>query len=591
MRSLRPSAFLLLLVLLALFACFFELGRMDVIWANEGQRAAPPAEMLRTGDWVMPTLNERPYLAKPPLLYWVIAALYSATGSTSEWIARMPTALCMVGLVLSVYLFGRRVLGETAGRWAALITLSGPYFLERARWANLDLPLTFTTFLCLIALYTAWQSDTAGRRYSFAVLAGLALAAATLLKGPVPYLFLLASLFGYLLMQVPDAAPERRQGLWWSAGCLLLGLALYPLAISFPVALVLLIAGWCVIFWRGLRTGLFPPLAPALVALVIGIGLSAPWAFAVLQRMGWEHISLLLGSEVVDRTHTATDINSGTPLYFFIGLLAMVAPFSLLLPLQLGKPIWRAETPAYRWCVTAGWLSVLIFSLIAGKEYEYILPGVPLLLLALGAILARATENTLEGTPATVLKFWEAGFRSFLTLGAVGLVGYTLYTDGVGVLFIEMIFIALLALVVLWTPLNRETLPVAARVAVATTLVVVGGLVYRSFHYEGVGSPRDIARLCGDLVQAGHRVEATRIYPQFTYYAAHPIPEVLDTEAIVADLQGDAPYFYLTREQFVQGFHGEDVPGTTIVMGPVTDKELILVTNDAGLKVLEAMSG
>src|SRR3569833_2271787 len=48
---------------------------------NEAMYAEIARQMLRTGDWVTPHLNGAPYLNKPPLTFWLTAALIPITGS------------------------------------------------------------------------------------------------------------------------------------------------------------------------------------------------------------------------------------------------------------------------------------------------------------------------------------------------------------------------------------------------------------------------------------------------------------------------------------------------------------------------------
>lgn len=146
-----------------------------------------PAEMLRSGDYIVPTINGATYLAKPPLLYWVIAAVYRMTGEISALTARIPTAACAVALVLAVYLVFRRRLNESAARFAAIALLASPYFLERSRWAELDVPLTLATFLAIAACWTAFEAATVFRRAGFTLLGGLAMGAAIMLKGPARF--------------------------------------------------------------------------------------------------------------------------------------------------------------------------------------------------------------------------------------------------------------------------------------------------------------------------------------------------------------------------------------------------------------------
>src|ERR1700761_2577431 len=50
------------------------LGVRDLMH-EEGWRAEPAAERVRTGDWVPPRLYGEAYLNKPPLFFWMAAGL------------------------------------------------------------------------------------------------------------------------------------------------------------------------------------------------------------------------------------------------------------------------------------------------------------------------------------------------------------------------------------------------------------------------------------------------------------------------------------------------------------------------------------
>ena len=71
---------------------FFHLGTMPFYGADEPRYARIGQEMLESGDYVTPTLDGRPWLEKPPLLYWMEAGSYALLG-VSEGSARMPSAL------------------------------------------------------------------------------------------------------------------------------------------------------------------------------------------------------------------------------------------------------------------------------------------------------------------------------------------------------------------------------------------------------------------------------------------------------------------------------------------------------------------
>ena len=47
---------------------------------DEGRYAEIPREMLQRSDLIVPVLQGDPYLDKPPLLYWLVAASYRLFG-------------------------------------------------------------------------------------------------------------------------------------------------------------------------------------------------------------------------------------------------------------------------------------------------------------------------------------------------------------------------------------------------------------------------------------------------------------------------------------------------------------------------------
>ena len=93
MRALRPW-----LVLLGATAFFTtDLANID-LWAPDEPRYAAIAEELRTGrhgagGLLLLHLNDEPYSQKPPLYFWLAAALGLASGRVDELAARLPSAV------------------------------------------------------------------------------------------------------------------------------------------------------------------------------------------------------------------------------------------------------------------------------------------------------------------------------------------------------------------------------------------------------------------------------------------------------------------------------------------------------------------
>src|SRR5437867_1102164 len=77
---------------------------------TEGHRAIPGWGMLESGDWVLPRMFGQVYLRKPPGMSWAIAASSAVFGET-EFAARLPSALAMMGMALVAMFFGSRWFG------------------------------------------------------------------------------------------------------------------------------------------------------------------------------------------------------------------------------------------------------------------------------------------------------------------------------------------------------------------------------------------------------------------------------------------------------------------------------------------------
>jgi len=584
MSRLSPNRFVWLLLAAAAFAVFLELGRMDVVSDNEGQRTAPPAEMLRSGDFVVPTINGETYLNKPPLLYWAIAGVYAATGRIDAFTARIPTALAGIALVLFAYLFLRRRIGEAAARWAALALLASPYVLQMMRLAELDIPLALATFAAVAAYHEAVQADTDARARVLAIAAGAALGIAIMLKGPVPFLFLLPAWIAVLVLRGSDPEGVLRAGWKWTLAAFALAVVLFALQfaglrIGFPVALALFAGAWIVAAWRRAGPDRFRQTRLLLLAVAVGVLIAAPWALWVVRRFTWDYLSSLLFSQVTERTYVASAINSGDPLFFIRQLVVMLAPWGFLLPLHASRNLWARSPGFYRFALLAGWLSVGVFSLIAGKETEYVLPAVPLLLAGTGVHLAAFAEDALTGWPRRWIAAWTRVLLVVLPVLAVGGAVYAAIEEPYLGLLLEAALLAAVAVgaaIYAWRNPDRRL----AAVFASALIVILTGLLLRAYHYTGYDSPKDLARLAGNLARAGHRVEAAKIYPAFAFYAETPILAETDPGAVLRNLRGDAPYYYVAREKFLaqaQSALGAKPP--LILTAPYTNKDLVLIGN------------
>src|ERR671929_1834808 len=221
------------LVAVAVLSVVYNLGLKDVVNVNEVQRLLPPIEMQERGDWVVPTIDDEPYLAKPPLIYWMVGATYNLFGSQSTLVGRLPVALVCLLTALGVLVIGWGRANERVGLWSALLLLSSFFFRDRAQEAEIDPVLTGAI---LGMVYWQWRALTDEHWLTPSLVSGLFAGAAFLLKGPVTIPFLAASTFAAAYVERPA---------WRRAAA---------------------------------ATG---------VILALGLAILSPWAVLLIQRVGW----------------------------------------------------------------------------------------------------------------------------------------------------------------------------------------------------------------------------------------------------------------------------------------------------------------
>ena len=80
----------------------------DALYAHVAQ------QMVARGDWVTPHANGVRFLDKPPMMYWLMALSYELLGVT-EFAARLPSVLALIGTVCLLYFMGRQSGEPSAG--------------------------------------------------------------------------------------------------------------------------------------------------------------------------------------------------------------------------------------------------------------------------------------------------------------------------------------------------------------------------------------------------------------------------------------------------------------------------------------------
>ncbi len=134
------SRYLIPLGLLVLCAFYFFYGlSAGELYRTESLRAILAAEVLRSGDWIVPHLYGEPILTKPPGMYIAIALASLPFGEVTEVTARLPSAIAASLTVLLFYWYFQRQLGRKAGLLAAVILPTSLMWLDKAPSAEIDM--------------------------------------------------------------------------------------------------------------------------------------------------------------------------------------------------------------------------------------------------------------------------------------------------------------------------------------------------------------------------------------------------------------------------------------------------------------------
>ncbi len=186
----------LLLAAVLLFST--NLGILPLRDWDEGIVAQVAREISRENwSWLYPTINNTPYLNKPPLVHWSIAFFYHIAG-VSELTARLSPALLTAFSVPLVYSVARELFRpRTPAVFTALVYLTLLPVVQHGRLAMLD-----GAVVCFFVLMI-WCVLRSRRNRRYALAIGISFAVLSLTKGILLGLLLGAIVFFFLLWDTP----------------------------------------------------------------------------------------------------------------------------------------------------------------------------------------------------------------------------------------------------------------------------------------------------------------------------------------------------------------------------------------------------
>jgi len=124
----------------------------DLAGYDDANFSTVAKDIFLNHDWLDPQSNGIPELEHPPLFPWIQVAFFHAFGM-SDFIAKLPSALCGLAVVLMTFWLARKLTGDAFfGVLAMFVMASSVYFIKYASRAMTDVPFTFF-FLCSLC---AW---------------------------------------------------------------------------------------------------------------------------------------------------------------------------------------------------------------------------------------------------------------------------------------------------------------------------------------------------------------------------------------------------------------------------------------------------
>ena len=130
----------------------WSIGLHPLTLPDEGRYVGVAWEMLRSGNWLIPTENGLPFFHKPPLFYWLTAISMHAFGINAAS-ARLAALVCACLAVAGLFAVTRRRAGEPIATATVLVLATMPFFFAAAHYANLDMPVA--AFIALAIVFAA----------------------------------------------------------------------------------------------------------------------------------------------------------------------------------------------------------------------------------------------------------------------------------------------------------------------------------------------------------------------------------------------------------------------------------------------------
>lgn len=345
----KKISLIVILISLVIIGIYMFMNTCTTLWdRDEPNYAQVVLEMVATGNYVVPTINSEMWLAKPPLLYWMMSIPVRIFGPT-EFACRFFSAVGVGITCLLTFFIGKKLVGTKAGLWTIPILASSMLILVVGTSGITDaLLLPFIVSVMAILMISA----ESGMSFIHIILMGIAIGLGILTKGPIG------------LMPMPAIA-----------------------AILF--------------FNRKNSNNTGQYIRRISLSLAIGAVIFLIWAIPVNISTNGEFFRVFVGRDIINRALRPMESHGGNLLlflpYYPIIIIVGFFPWTLHLPGAFSAVIGGRVGGKYGRIYLLSWIipCVILMTLAATKLPHYIIFIWPALSLAVAGTISAAKKDQL----------------------------------------------------------------------------------------------------------------------------------------------------------------------------------------------------
>jgi len=512
---------------------WFTLNNRALWFSDEVRYANAYQNLVQNGKWMVLSLNGQPYPDKPPVYFWFLWLIDTITPADMPTVFFLGAALSGLFFLGAAYFLARTLgFNKTVSLASVLILLSTFLLAGLFHYSRMDLMFAALIVLSHACLFKAFNEKSQGRwpLYAF-LLAGVA----TLVKGPLGFIFPLLTSLVYLL-------------------------------------------------WKGeLKRFFSRQMGLGLLAM---IAVLAAWVAGVIAAEGPTFLTdTVLGKHIIQRA-TKT-FHHREPFYYYLiafplawlpwSLFAAVAPFKKVISLEYWTECWTGRREAgprtFLWIM---FIATFVFlSSLSGKVLIYILPMFPPL-----AILIGDTMQTMEEKRTARLWMLIAGLWAAFGIGLVlagDLLPFPVPIRGMGIAA-TLLIVAGAALFAVRKHGNKAGL-LCCSLALTIWLYPLGLMVAPSL--DDAMSPKRQALKIGQYIENGYTPLAYNIYSGiFTYYAGHNINQTSDMDEITSMIEENDKVILVIREKHWEPLKNRPADLKVVDRQDIAGMVYLLITKD-----------